>query len=313
MRGKYIYSKYDAMDIAEYVLWYHEIKLNQPINNLRLNKLLYYIQGAYLVEYNKVLYDNDIECWEYGAVIPDVYYYYNGFSCNDITGVIPNKEFLNKISKEELDIIETICEITKSISIWDLVKDIQNHNCYKKNFIKGYKKIILSEDIKEDFIKKINEDRKVMMFAKYNALDIANYILWYYEVKLKDEIDNLKLNKILYYLQGVYIAKYDYPLFKESMKCSKYGTIVFEVYNHYCLYGSCLIGNNKEPIHFINKISSNELDVINSVCNSLKDIPVYKLIEYIKQDDCYKEAYQENNQNELCLIKLKRDFLKKIK
>ena len=81
------YAKCDAMDVAEYILWYCENELNKPINNLRLQKTLYYVQGEYLRRYNKPLFDNDMEAWTYGVVVPYVYYSYSNFICDDITGV----------------------------------------------------------------------------------------------------------------------------------------------------------------------------------------------------------------------------------
>lgn len=49
-------SRYSAKDVAIYVLWYCENKLNKAIDNLRLNKLLYLIQAKYLYLYNESIF-----------------------------------------------------------------------------------------------------------------------------------------------------------------------------------------------------------------------------------------------------------------
>ncbi len=51
-------SRYSAKDVAIYVLWYCENKLNKAIDNLRLNKLLYLIQAKYLYLYNESIFLN---------------------------------------------------------------------------------------------------------------------------------------------------------------------------------------------------------------------------------------------------------------
>lgn len=43
------------------------------ITNLKLNKLLYYAQGAFLARTGKPLFDEKIEAWKYGPVVPSVY------------------------------------------------------------------------------------------------------------------------------------------------------------------------------------------------------------------------------------------------
>lgn len=79
----------------------------------------------------------------------------------------------------------------------------------------------------------------------YNAKDVA---LWFLaknhsqekEVITEDEdyevyegITHLKLQKLLYYAQGIYLALFDKPLFKEKIYAWKHGPVVEEVYKKY--------------------------------------------------------------------------------
>ncbi len=79
----------DAKDIAKYIISvFQTIPTNEiegDLTNLKLQKLLYYIQVSSLKQLNKLAFDNTIEAWKYGPVIPDVYYNYNSYGRNVIT------------------------------------------------------------------------------------------------------------------------------------------------------------------------------------------------------------------------------------
>jgi len=60
-----------AFDVAEYII------KSLPVDNLKLQKLLYYSQAVHLVRYGgSPLFGEDIEAWDYGPVVPPVYKQY---------------------------------------------------------------------------------------------------------------------------------------------------------------------------------------------------------------------------------------------
>lgn len=44
-----------------------------PISNLKLQKLLYYSQAWYLAIFRKPMFDEDIEAWVHGPVVPEIF------------------------------------------------------------------------------------------------------------------------------------------------------------------------------------------------------------------------------------------------
>ena len=99
----------DAIDVAKYIINYAYEK-NHPISNLQLQKILYFLWIDFYKEKNKYLFDDEIEAWKYGPIIPNVYNSYSHFSamklrikyddyqiCNDDI-VILNK-YINKYYK----------------------------------------------------------------------------------------------------------------------------------------------------------------------------------------------------------------------
>ena len=66
----------NVLDIACYVINYSRVVCRKEISNFILNKLLYCIQKAYLKEYNKPLFEEDIVAWENGPFIPKAWFEY---------------------------------------------------------------------------------------------------------------------------------------------------------------------------------------------------------------------------------------------
>ena len=66
---------YDVLLMAKYIIKYCN-KSNLPISNLKLQKLLYFIQAAFLVEKGHACFPDEIEAWDFGPVVPAVYYKY---------------------------------------------------------------------------------------------------------------------------------------------------------------------------------------------------------------------------------------------
>lgn len=73
--------------------------------------------------------------------------------------------------------------------------------------------------------------------AKYSAAMIAEWFLYYNRLMMResgaDLISNLKLQKLLYYAQGCYLAIKDQPLFDEPIVAWDHGPVVEEVYRIY--------------------------------------------------------------------------------
>lgn len=50
-----------------------QLNENNDLTNLKLQKILYFAQVEYLKQFGKVLFENDIEAWQYGPVIREIY------------------------------------------------------------------------------------------------------------------------------------------------------------------------------------------------------------------------------------------------
>lgn len=146
---------YDSLDIASYVIEYCD-NHDYIISNLKLQKLLYFIQVAFLLNKNGVpCFKDKIEAWGFGPVIPRVYRQYAEYGAGNIPRVKPyffeenetwnikkNTFNIKDILKSDREIINQVVEKFKNYSstmLTDLsLKQapwIDNYSEYKINEI----------------------------------------------------------------------------------------------------------------------------------------------------------------------------------
>ena len=66
-------EKIPAIALARYVLK----RSLSPMNNMKLQRILYYVQGYFLREFGRPLFPDEIHAWKFGPVVPTVYYKYS--------------------------------------------------------------------------------------------------------------------------------------------------------------------------------------------------------------------------------------------
>lgn len=108
---------YDAVDLSKYIVT-KCIADGHPISNLQLQKILYYIQKDFLGR-NDIAFPDAIEAWQFGPVVPDVYYYYCGYGAMPIS--IENGGVA--VSPVDAAVIDKIVEEKRTLNPWDLVEE----------------------------------------------------------------------------------------------------------------------------------------------------------------------------------------------
>ena len=122
------------------------------MTNLRVNKLLYFAQGNSLAKRDMPLFDEQIEAWDLGPVIPSVYHAYKGFRKNVIEDIPPERELF---SDSDYSLLLDVYNAAKSISTRGLVdlshrEDAPWYDVYYNQNNQGG--IISQENIRKYFI-----------------------------------------------------------------------------------------------------------------------------------------------------------------
>lgn len=72
-----------AKTAAEWLIAAHH-QSGDPISNLRLQKILYYVQAWHLALRDQALFDEDFQAWIHGPVVPSLYQDYKAFGSGSI-------------------------------------------------------------------------------------------------------------------------------------------------------------------------------------------------------------------------------------
>lgn len=129
---KHMESKYSFDVISKYII----AKCNydeKTITNLRLQKILYYVQGYFIRKYDIPAFDSDLEAWQYGPVVPDSYYKYCVYGAKPI--VFEKEEmydFLDAVHEiKDKRFIDSIIKQCMSMSITALVNKTHGETPWK--------------------------------------------------------------------------------------------------------------------------------------------------------------------------------------
>ena len=147
--GKGGIMAYSALDAARYIIWngYENMHL---VSNLRLQKLLYFVQANFLVEAGKPCFDDEIEAWGLGPVVPAVYHQYKKFG----SSIIQGRDWKNGgalVSDCDKPLIDEIVEYLLDYSTSQLVKITHARSPWKNVYVPRMNNIISKQSIKKFF------------------------------------------------------------------------------------------------------------------------------------------------------------------
>lgn len=92
-----------------------------------------------------------------------------------------------------------------------------------------------------------------------------------------DVITNLKAQKLLYYVQGVALAKLNRPMFQEDFVAWQYGPVIVRLYNELKQFGRNQVELPPVAGSVEDKFSDDQLDVIASVYKTFGQFSAWKL------------------------------------
>lgn len=88
-----------AVELAKNIIVYAGMHGHQ-ITNLKLQKMLYYVQGYFSAKFGKDLFEEDLVNWAYGPVVPAVYYEYCSYGASAIKPEALSKLFNGLTDKQ---------------------------------------------------------------------------------------------------------------------------------------------------------------------------------------------------------------------
>lgn len=141
---------YKVLDVAWYIIyWCHE--QNKAISNLKLQKLLYFVQAEFLIKKGVSCFFEEIEAWSFGPVVPEVYQRFKVYGSGNIPIIGRRLRNIN-ILEEDKKIIDRIISQGVKYSASELVYITHNQLPWKEAYSKpGHNNIISKKSIKSYF------------------------------------------------------------------------------------------------------------------------------------------------------------------
>lgn len=154
-----------------------------------------------------------------------------------------------------------------------------------------------------------------------DVLDVCRYAINYSNEK-EYGISNLKLQKILYFIQAYFLMITKSPCFSAKIKAWDFGPVVPEAYREYKQYGSANIPTVKSYIEFDETnpwnsksvkyndsvIEKKDKKMINAVVDKFADYSATDLVKLTHRQTPWREAYKKNQNAEITIDAIEEYF-----
>lgn len=155
---------YNVLDVSRYIISYSN-KMDYGISNLKLQKVLYFVQAYFLIQTGHPCFNEKIEAWDFGPVVSKVYCEYKQYGCGDIpttkSFIMIDKNNIWNSKRVEFDdiaisyydksLINKVVDKFSEYSATDLVTLTQHQTPWIDSFSSGKNNEISLDAIKDYF------------------------------------------------------------------------------------------------------------------------------------------------------------------
>lgn len=108
-----------AIDVANTFLRLNDPDSGDLLTNLKIQKLVYYAQGFSLAITGEPLFDEKIEHWDHGPVVPDLYH---ALKNNGSSVIVAPDDYIpsDHLSEEQINLIKEVQDVYGQFSAWKL-------------------------------------------------------------------------------------------------------------------------------------------------------------------------------------------------
>lgn len=149
---------FEANEVAKYFInlaneCFIDDEFAEGITNLKLQKILYFAQSAFLStqETHTPLFNEEIQAWKFGPVVPDIYHLYKSFGNRPIELADDGVEW--DLPANVQVFLDSVWSIYGKYSATELVEITHNHKPWKLAFFStpGSNTTITTETLREHY------------------------------------------------------------------------------------------------------------------------------------------------------------------
>lgn len=139
---------YNVLLVAQYIIKYCN-EHNIPVSNLKLQKLLYFVQAEFLVSKGMPCFPDDFEAWDFGPVSPSVYRKYKIYGSSNIP--YTGNTLFGTIAPKDQEVINSIISSCANFSASQLVEITHRQTPWIEAYAPYKSNIITKHSIKKFF------------------------------------------------------------------------------------------------------------------------------------------------------------------
>jgi uncharacterized phage-associated protein len=163
---------HSALEIAAIVVSVCCTDGESDLTNMKLNKLLYFMQGTHLARTGRLLFADAIEAWQHGPVVPSVYHEYKCFKNETI--VVEPESIAADESLLDSEEIETILDVLREYGKYTAghLRDISHKDGspWDRAYTGEAKRVIKTEDIRAYFTAECETPKFVVPLSRLNVI-----------------------------------------------------------------------------------------------------------------------------------------------
>ena len=148
-----------ALTVANYLLAQipkEDYENGEGISNLKLQKLLFYIQKTYYSVHKKPLFDDNIEAWQHGPVVPKVYHNFKKYNADHINIIDLDDEIRAdcELDYEAIKVVDFVKTKFMQYTAWHLRSISHEDKAWLDNYIPSCNNNISLEELEDEGLKK---------------------------------------------------------------------------------------------------------------------------------------------------------------
>ena len=144
---------YNAIDIAKKIICKTDVEHGDTLSNLKLQKLLYYMQGFHLVFFDEPFFNESIEAWTYGPVVPVVFQEFKKYKKRSINPDNYHDDLV--LTDDEQQMFDMVYSEYNRYSAVALMNMTHTEGPWKNH---GIGDVITNEELRAFFLTQINYD-----------------------------------------------------------------------------------------------------------------------------------------------------------
>jgi len=148
---------YDARAIANYFI---NLANGSPLTPMKIGKLVYYAHGWHLAITGRPLIKENIEAWEWGPVVPSVYWAFEQYglgkiqakaACNGVAFAIPSQTSKDQTAKEIISKTWDVFGKYTGVQLANMTHDKGSpwgviHESYHQSMFRSFQEQIIPDD-----------------------------------------------------------------------------------------------------------------------------------------------------------------------